>query len=519
MNATKRGLKAVVVSALLALGVGALALLALPGDAHAQTAAPPTRLAPLRLTPMPPLRATPVTPAMSCVYLTTDGTPGSSFVGGQIKERCFSFPGEAGATVSIVLKPATAGAVPAMELRGPAGEVVARSKDGQIAGQVLPATGPYALIVSGANLPKALRVEASVVAAGGTGLGQPPLPGPGASEEPAALCSGVMEIGQSRTGMVPFPGETCRFTFSGSRGESVNAWMESLTGSLQPELTLLDPDGNVLDTGHSVDERTRYASALDLPVSGTYTVLAGGLGGATAGAFRLALNPAKSAACGDILPLGVLTEVQLPGGNSGCDLLWDMPDSRLLSIQVYALDGATSPDWLAIGPQGDVTASSADETAIWHAEESGRYTLSISPSGRRPERILVQIAPPFRALYYVSATCGGALSYNTFTAAKAQVLLLPGGSCRFTFRGTAGDVISITVPRVADESNFEPVAELMAPRFAVADPPEAVSGDSGTPDLALIRQHTLAKTGLYTIRISDYSNDDAGSFYVGLWKQ
>lgn len=518
MNAPQKGCKTAVVGALLALAVCTVTLWALPGNAYAQTTTPPPRLAPLRLTPAP-LRATPVTPALSCVYLTTDGAPGSSFVGGQIKERCFAFPGEAGATVSIVLKPAAGGAIPAMELRGPDGKAVARSKDGQIAGQLLQATGPYALIVSGASLSKALRVEASVVATGGTGLGLPSLPGSGASQEPATLCSGVIEVGQSLTGMVPFPGETCRFTFVAKRGESVSAWMESLTDSLQPEITLLDPAGNVLDTGHGVNERTRYAGALNLPVSGAYTVLAGGVGGESAGAFKLKLESTQSTRCGEALALGMLTEVQLPSGGDRCDLFFDVPYSRWIRVNVFPLDGAAAPSWSAIGPQGTVAASSEDEIATWYAEETGPYTLSISPAGRRPERVLIQVAPPATVLYHGSFTCGGALNYNTFTATQPQVLMTPGGSCRFTFRGAAGDVIWVTVPRVADESNFEPVAELMAPRFAVGDAPEAVSGDSGTADLALIRQHTLAKTGLYTIRISDYGNDDAGSFYVGLWKQ
>lgn len=513
MNATQRGSKAVVVGILLALVVGALALAALPESAVAQTGAPPARVQ------RPPLRATPVTPDMACVHLTTDGAPSASFVGGQIKERCFAFPGEAGAAVSIVLKPATAGAVPVMELRGPSGEVVARSKDGKIADQTLNATGPYALIVSGADLPKAIRVEASVVAAGGTGLGQPALPGPGVATEPATLCSGKIKIGQTQAGMVPFPGETCRFTFAAKRGESVGVTMSSLTGGLQPELTLVAPDGSVLDTGHSVDARTRYASSLRLPASGAYTVLAGSIGGQTAGAFTLSLTPVQSAQCGDVVARGMLTEVLLPGAGNRCDLLWDMLDSSLLSVQIDPLDGAASPAWVALDPQGAVVASSADESAVWYAEAIGRYTLSISPASRRPERILVQIGPQFRYVYYSLPTCGGYLRYNTFTSDQPEVLSLPGSSCLFTFSGAAGDVIWVTAPKVTDESDFEPVAVLMAPHYAVNDPPEAVSGDNGTPDLALIRQHTLAKTGLYTIRISDYGNDDAGSFYIGLWKR
>ena len=92
---------------LLGLGLVVLALLA-TSTARAQgprptRVAPPTRLTPLR----PPLRATPTptpfTPTAPCIHLTTDGTPGSSFVGGRISERCFAFPGDAGSAPEAIV--------------------------------------------------------------------------------------------------------------------------------------------------------------------------------------------------------------------------------------------------------------------------------------------------------------------------------------------------------------------------------------------------------------------------------
>jgi hypothetical protein len=62
------------------------------------------------------------------------------------------------------------------------------------------------------------------------------------------------------------------------------------------------------------------------------------------------------------------------------------------------------------------------------------------------------------------------------------------------------------------------MVELMAPGFHPADAPEA-SGDSQVlTGMSVIRNHTLARTGRYTVRVSDYGNDDTGSFFIRLWK-
>lgn len=512
MNATHHRVQLVFAVALLTMLSSALALLVLPGSASAQTRVPP---APNRLAP---LRATPVTPQMSCVHLTTDGVPGASFVGGAIKERCFAFPGDAGVAVSIVLKPAAAGAVPAMELHGPAGEVVARGKNGQINAQVLQATGPYALIVSGANLPKAIRVEASVLAQGGAA--RPTRPSPADSEVAVAqqaLCSGVLKVGQTRTEMVPLPGADCRFTFTAQRGQAVSLWMESLSGGLRPEVVLLDPAGNVLDSGHAIDDKTRYASAMSLPVSGVYTVVAGSQGSQSAGAFKLSLNQGASAACGDALTLNVLTEVQLPGQGRSCELAIDASYSYSLRLDTMSLDNAPPPEWVVFGPQGDAVRSSEDVYPGWSTEQTGRYTVRLSPSGRQPQRVLVQVLPP-SVRYIYMPTCGGNLAAGAAGASQAHNLTAAGGSCRFTFDGAAGDTIWLAVSAAASGAGFEPVVELMAPGFRPANPPEAIGDDSIFAGMPVIRDHELAQTGRYTVLVSDYGNDDTGSFHIRLWK-
>lgn len=497
---------------LLAAIGSALALVLLPGAAHAQTRVPPlpTRLA--------PLRATPVTPDMSCVHLTTDGAPGASFVGGAIRERCFAFPGDAGSAVTIVLQ-AAAGAAPAMELRGPAGEVVARGKNGQITGQALKTTGPYALIVSGADLPKAVRVEVSVVAPGG--IVRPTTPPSGdatSSDVPPSLCGGVLRPGQTHTDLLPLPGLDCRYTFEGRSGQALSIWMESRSDGLRPEITLLDPTGNVLDRGHAIDARTRYASILSLPAGGTYTVIAGSQSGQSAGPFTLRLERVAGATCGDTLTVSTVTEVELAAAGRRCELFIDVPGARPLRVSVRPLDGAAQPGWLVIGPTGNVAASSDSNAPGQFADQAGRYRLRLAAASRQSARVLVQVSPPQWMTVSQQISCGGALTASASLPSNAHMLPFGGGFCSYDLNGLAGDTVWIAVSVTGGEDSFQPVVTLLAPGYRLGDAPEASGDDSVFTGMSVIGNHTLAQSGRYTVRVSDDGDDDTGSYFIRLWQ-
>lgn len=498
---------------LLGLGLVVLALLA-SSTAQAQgprptRVAPPTRLTPLR----PPLRATPTptpfTPAAPCIHLTTDGTPGSSFVGGRISERCFAFPGDAGAVVSIRLSARTA--TPAMELRGPDGQVAARSTDGEILDLELTLDGSYAVLVSGRGMPQSVRVELTVTAAVN------PTVSSSLSGAAEPLCGGSLTPGLVTNGIVPFPGEDCRFTFQGQRGQAIGLRMDSLAPDLAPDLVLMDPNGAVLDTGHALGSQASYVSALRLPATGLYSVTAASQNDQSAGAFKLALWPVQTATCGDTIALGQKVELTLPAGEAACDLWVDVSEERLLAGNVTALDGAPAPTWQLLDPQATVVAS--DQDAAWFAESTGQYVLRLYAAAGYPTRVLLEVAPPPYQMIYIVTSCGANLTYGQSPGFKAFELGLTGNTCLFNFNGSAGNLVWVAVSRSSAATAFDPVIELMAPGYQAADAPEAVAYSGQVPGMTVLRDHPLARSGRYTVRITDYGNDDPGNFYIMVWKR
>ena len=484
-------------------------------DAQTRLTPAPPRLTPLRITPLPStpatlLRVTPVTPTEPCVYLTTDGAPGASFVGGRIAERCFAFPGDAGTVASIRLTAPPRNATPRMDLRGPDGQVIAASSTGKITNQALDLDGPYAVVVSGAGLPRSIRIEVAVIIEGAT-------PSLSTNSVAASLCGGTVLPNLPVTGMAPYPGENCLYTFVGQQGQSVALRMDRLTPDLAPNLILLAPNGDTLDTSHALSADAVYVSALDLPTTGVYTAVAGSVADQSAGAFTLALRPVQAARCGDSLTFGQLAELELPAGRAACELWLDVTESRVLAASVTALDGASAPSWQITSPQKTVVATDQDST--WYAEDIGPYELRLEPVDGQPSRLLIQVGPPLYVPIHIVTSCGANLIYGQSTGSIAHQIRNAGTSCLFNFNGAAGDLVWVAVSRDASATAFDPVVELMPPGYSAASAPESTAYSGQVPGMTVLRDHPLARNGRYTVRVSDYGNDDAGGFYIMVWRR
>jgi len=499
----------------LLLGLG-LALLTLLSTSAALAQPPrPVRITPLpHLTPLlrptPAPRATPFTPTIPCIHLTTDGTPGSSFIGGRIQQRCFAFPGNAGDVVTIRLT--AAGAMPALEVRGPDGQIAAKSNSGEIAELKLALDGPYSVLVSGQGQARSMRIELAVTAAAN------PTSSSALGAAAPALCSGSLAPGVEINGIVPFPGENCLYTFHGQEGQGLGVRMDSLASDLTPSLVLLDPSGAVLDNSHTLGDQAAYVSSLRLPATGIYSVAAGSQDNGSAGAFRLMLMPVQEATCGDTVTLGQKVELTLPP-EADCELWVQVPEERLLAGSVAALDGAPAPAWQLLSPRAAVVIS--DEDTAGFAAGAGLYTLRLSSAASQPARVLLEVATPTMMTTYSLTTCGANLVYGQSPSlgGKPFPLGLLGNECLFNFNGVAGHLLWVAVSRASSDTDFDPVIELMAPAYRPTDAPEATAYSSTVPGMTLLRDHPLAHSGRYTVRITDYGNDDSGAFYIMVWKR
>ena len=103
------------------------------------------------------------------------------------------------------------------------------------------------------------------------------------------------------------------------------------------------------------------------------------------------------------------------------------------------------------------------------------------------------------------AQCGGNIAIETTISVYSD-----GSSCDYYFRGTAGNVVTISMTRGA--SSFDPMLELYAPNGVLV----ASDDDSGGNYNSLILGYRLPSTGRYRIRTTSYGGS-RGYFDLGVY--
>jgi hypothetical protein len=119
------------------------------------------------------------------------------------------------------------------------------------------------------------------------------------------------------------------YSFTGQANQAISVRMDAKSGSLDPYLVLLDPNGNIIDTNDdaNLDSRNALINNRVLILPGQYTIVATRYGenvGGTEGDFEIELTGA-SVGASDLVSLG------LPAGSVQVTLQWNTgADMRLL---------------------------------------------------------------------------------------------------------------------------------------------------------------------------------------------
>lgn len=190
-------------------------------------------------------------------------------------------------------------------------------------------------------------------------------------------------VGSTVSGVITNDAPAQAYTFTANAGTTIQANLDSLSGSLDTYLVLLGPDGTPLDSNDDADDSTNSAVSRSLAVNGAYTLLATRYGltiGGTEGEFNLTLvttsteteaTPAATTTGGTTATTGATpTPGQtLPNGAIEVELQWATRADLQLLVRdplgdaVYD-DFLTSPSGGILELQGNVGCTNVTDTPV-----------------------------------------------------------------------------------------------------------------------------------------------------------
>jgi hypothetical protein len=378
----------------------------------------------------------------------------------------YTFSGEGGQTVSLQLSDVTirSGYV---SIVAPDGSLVGKpisfvsGSGAMIPGQVLPASGTYAVLVE-SDLSYTGKLKLALYN--------------------APDITGTITIDQgTATPNLTVPGQRARYTFNGTEGQWVNI---GLTGVSIPMTTvaILKPDGSkwesttVGPSGGSLDPLTA------LPETGTYTIAVEPVSNYT-GSLTLALS---SPVTGTIAIDGASVPVSLTKVGQTARYTFNGKAGQWVNLGLTSVS-ITSSAVTLLTSDGTILASTAVGTAGGGLEDqnplptTGTYTVLIDPVGSYTGKMTLTL----------STEVSDALRMNA--APRSITISRPGQNGRYTFAGTANQQATI---KVTNNKLGSVTVNLYSPNGIL------LSGMTSSAPSFNLNPVTLTSTDTYTITIN-----------------
>jgi uncharacterized protein (TIGR03437 family) len=331
-----------------------------------------------------------------------------------------------------------------------------------------------------------------------------------------SLCShawaAALPFGQTQTGTISSAAQSNSYTFSANANDVVDLTMAATSGNLSPKIRLYKSDGTLLN---SVNPGGCYGSTIEmntvqLPATGTYTVLVGDCGDTSTGNYtiyaQLTNNPAGAAA----LPFGQ-TQTAVIGLAAQRNSYAFSGNAKDLIDFTAATTGNLSPKIRLYKPDGTLLTSanpggcygSTIEINTVQLPATGSYTMLVGDCG--------DTSTGSYTIYAQRTNNPAGAAALPFGSGQPQTGLIgmAAQSSSYTLSANANDVIDFTM--AATSGNLSPKIRLYNP-----DGTLLTSANPGGCYGSTIEMNTvqLPATGSYTALVGDCGDTSTGAYTI-----
>ncbi|MBN1201390.1 MAG: PPC domain-containing protein [Anaerolineae bacterium] len=322
---------------------------------------------------------------------------------------------------------------------------------------------------------------------------------------------GVVGLEHPATGQFREVPGTHTWFFYGQAGQDVSLSLTRLSGALGVDLSVLAPDGSLLNTVSAAPGSTSMLTtgAFRLPLDGMYTLLVAGDASVSGLIYRLTLQPVVESAT-DVQQLSFLEDGF--GAISDARYLehwaFEVSAGQALSLRLIPVSGNLAPTLTLWGPDGrpliegvteDTSAGMQTKSLDYVAPQSGTYVAVVSrldgPAGDTSGAYRILLRQ--QTISALAATAAD-IPFGQEIRERAR----PTETQAYAFQGLAGDVVAVAL-RVPGGHGV-PALTLETERGAPVSAP-LVTNDNE----AVIPGYVLPDNGRYVIGLS---GDEAVEF-------
>jgi len=330
----------------------------------------------------------------------------------------------------------------------------------------------------------------------------------------ASLCPAAwatsLTLGQTSTGTISSPAQTDRYTFAGNSGDE--AVFTVYANGYSPTIQLIGVDGTILGSAQGGNCNSIYTTTemgpLQLPSSGTYTVLVSACNSTSTGSYTLFAQRTDNAVGVTAATFGLTEGGTIAAATQSNAYTFNANANDVLKFTMEA--SGYSPKLRLYNPDGTyiTTAQGGNCNSIYTTTEIS--AIQVSQTGAYT--VLTGACDDIRTgndVLFVQQVSGNPGNANAllFDQTQGGTISTATQSDTYTFSGTAGDVLDFTM-----------TSKGYSPKLAIYDPGgnwigSAQGGNCNSIyTTASISTLKLTSTGTYTV-LAGACNDTSGGDY------
>ena len=329
---------------------------------------------------------------------------------------------------------------------------------------------------------------------------------------------GELINGANHTGDISL-GDLDIWTFMANAGDFIQLTMARTSGnSLQPQIRLLSPSGDLLDVAQGGGGSTQLMVE-NAPESGTYRVFVGEWGADGSGEYVLRLAQAPQ---DFVVPSGdeggeLTNGANHPGSMPLADLdQWNFAANAgdFIHLTIARTSGnSLQPQIRLLSPSGDVVnvaqgGGGSTGIVVEDAPESGIYRVIVGEWGTDGTgEYVLRLAQAPQAFVVPADDEGGELINGTNHLGNIPLADLD----QWSFTANAGDFFQLAIGRTSGNS-LQPQIRLLSPTGGVVN---VVQGGGGSTQLVV---ENAPESGTYRVIVGEWGTDGMGEYRLTLTK-
>ena len=314
-----------------------------------------------------------------------------------------------------------------------------------------------------------------------------------------------------------------RYWFDATMGQQISTTLKRTSGTLDPYLYLIAPDGNIIDqaefgadgTNARIPEVANFG-VLTLPQTGRYTIEATSSVRGQTGDYELILNVSTCV-------LNASASVQHFSAAGGSANLNVTVSGGCLGYTIVVDPGTTGSNWILPSEGGGFGSRNFGFIVSPNGNSLGRRSfILISPNGANSDTAGLRI-PITQAgtggecsttPIFVGQTLDGQLANND---CESPIRITNGlRADRYRFTASAGQQVSITLNAGAQNPLSDPFLTLIGPHGAVLLNDDDSGGGTNSRVPGGTGMLTLGLPGTYIIEVSSFSSNQLGTYALTL---